>query len=139
MHRTAWALQVLLGVYFIAIGVVHLIVPEGLPDQLEWMYDLPTWAHWASGVAEILGGLGLILPGLTRIRPELTPLAAAGLTLVMLMAAVYHLSRGEAQNLVSNLVIAALAAFIAYVRWRRHPLGAPASEGRRHPRQGVPG
>jgi uncharacterized membrane protein YphA (DoxX/SURF4 family) len=124
MHRATWVLQILLGIYFIAIGVLHFVVPEGLPSQIEWMYDLPTWAHWVSGAAEILAGLGLLLPGLTGIRPELTPLAAAGLTVVMLLAAGWHLSRGETQNIVSNLVVGALTAFIAYVRWRRHPLPA---------------
>jgi uncharacterized membrane protein len=124
MHRTTWVLQIVLGIYFVAIGVMHFIVPEGLPAPLGWMYDLPTWAHWVSGIAEILGGLGLILPGLTRIRPELTPLAAAGLTLVMVMAAVYHLTRGEMVNIGTNLLVAALLVFIAWVRWRRHPLPA---------------
>jgi uncharacterized membrane protein len=124
MHRATWVLQIVFGLYFIAIGVMHFIVPDGLPAQLGWMYDLPTWAHWVSGVAEILGGLGLILPGVTGIRPELTPLAAAGLTVVMLLAAIYHLGRGEASNVVVNLVIAASMGFIAYVRWRRHSLPA---------------
>jgi putative oxidoreductase len=124
MHRATWVLQVVLGLYFIVIGVMHFVIPDGLPAQLGWMYDLPTWAHWVSGIAEILGGLGLILPGLTGIRPELTPLAAAGLTVVMLLAAVYHLARGEAANIVVNLLVAALTALIAYVRWRRHPLPA---------------
>jgi putative oxidoreductase len=122
MHRTTWVLQIVVGLYFIVIGVMHFIVPEGLPDQLDWMYDLPTWAHWLSGAAEILGGLGLLLPGITGIRPELTPLAAAGLTTIMLLAAAYHLSRGEMQNIAANLVVALLTAWIAYVRWRRHPL-----------------
>jgi uncharacterized membrane protein len=124
VHRVSWVIQIVFGIYFIAIGVLHLVVPDGLPAVTEWMYDLPTWLHYVSGTAEILGGLGLILPGLTRIRTELTPLAAAGLTLVMLLAAAWHLSRGEVQNLVSNLVIAVVLAFVAYVRWRRHPLPA---------------
>ena len=47
------------------------------------MYDLPAWLHWISGIAEILGGLGLILPGLFRIQTRLIPLAAGGLALVM--------------------------------------------------------
>jgi uncharacterized membrane protein len=123
VHRTAWVLQIVLGVYFVAIGVMHFIVPDGLPDQLDWMYELPTWLHYVSGAAEIAGGLGLILPGLTRIRPELVPAAAAGLVIVMLGAAVWHLPRGEMQNLVTNLLLAALLAFVAYVRWRVHPLG----------------
>jgi uncharacterized membrane protein len=51
-----------LGIYFVAIGLMHFSVPEGLPDQMARMYDLPTWLHVASGTAEILGGLGLVLP-----------------------------------------------------------------------------
>jgi uncharacterized membrane protein len=124
VHRVTWVLQIFFGIYFIAIGVLHFIVPEGLPTAMEWMYDLPTWMNYVSGTAEILGGLGLILPGLTKIRTELTPLAAAGLALVMLLAAFWHLPRAETQNVMSNLVIAAILAFVAYVRWRKHPLPA---------------
>ena len=122
MHRAAWVLQLLLGAYFIGSGVVHFVVPDGLPGTLEWMYDLPTWAHYVSGSAEILGGLGLILPGLTRIAPRLTPLAAAGLALVMLLAAIWHISRGEAPNTVGNIIVGGLLVFVASVRWRRQPL-----------------
>lgn len=127
MHKATWVIQFLLGVYFIAIGVLHFVVPEGLPEAMGWMYDLPAWLHYLSGAAEILGGLGLILPGLTGIRPELTPLAAAGLVLVMLLAAVWHLSRGELENVVGNLVVAGVLAAVAYVRWRTHPLTARRS------------
>ena len=124
MHRSVWVLQVALGVYFVAIGVLHLVVPDGLPAPLGWMYDLPTWVHYLSGTAEILGGLGLILPGWTRIMPELTAVAASKLAVVMLAAAGWHLTRGEVQNLTSNLVLAAILALIGYVRWRTHPLPA---------------
>lgn len=124
MHRAAWVLQIVLGIYFVVAGVMHFVVPDRLPATLEWMYDLPTWAHYVSGVAEILGGLGLILPGLTGVRPELTPLAATGLALVMLFAAVWHTTRGEAPNVVSNVIVGALLVFVASVRWRRAPLTA---------------
>ena len=122
MNPFVWLLQIVLGVYFVAIGVLHLVVPEGLPGQMAWMYDLPTWLHVLSGTAEVLGGLGLVLPALTRIKPQLTPLAATGLAVVMVLAAAWHLPRGETQNLVSNLVLAVLLALIAYVRWRKHPI-----------------
>jgi putative oxidoreductase len=122
MNRFVWVLQILLGVYFIAIGVMHFVVPAGLPEQLEWMYDLSDPLHVAAGIAEILGGLGLILPGLTGLYPELTILAALGLVLVMIGAAVYHAGRGEGANIVVNLLNAAVLAFIAYQRWRPHPL-----------------
>jgi uncharacterized membrane protein len=122
MHRLAWVVQVVLGVYFVAIGVMHFVVPEGLPEQMAWMYDLPTWLHVASGVAEILGGLGLVLPAATRIRPELTPLAAAGLAIVMLFAALWHVPRGEVPSIAFTLVLAAVLVWLARVRWRSHPI-----------------
>ena len=122
MNIVLWILQYLLGIYFIFTGVIHFIVPPGLPQQMAWMYELLPSLHYLSGAAEILGGLGLILPGLIRIQSRLTYLAALGLVLVMLGAAVWHVSRGEFQNIIMNLVLAGLAGFIAYGRWRLSPL-----------------
>lgn len=122
MNIVLWILQVLLGIYFIFVGVTHFIVPPGLPEPMSWMYELPTWLHYLSGTAEILGGLGLILPGLTKIQTRLTPLAGAGLVLVMIGALVWHLQRGEFQNIFFNVVLAVLAGFVAYGRWRLSPL-----------------
>jgi len=82
------------------------------------MYDLSPWLHAITGAAELLAAMGLILPGLTRIQPRLTPLAAFGLMLVMLGAIVFHILRGEIGNAVLNVVVAGLAAFVAYGRWR---------------------
>ena len=124
MHKLAWVLQIVFGAYFVASGVMHFVVPEGLPEPMAWMYELPMWLHYASGTAEILGGLGLVLPGLTRIKTGLTPLAAGGLAAVMLLAAAWHLPRGETQSIATNLVVAAVMALLAYVRWRTHPLPA---------------
>ena len=122
MNNLLWILQILLGIYFFVTGIVHFILPPNLPDVMAWMYDLPGWLHYLSGAAEILGGLGLILPGLTRIQTRLTPLAAAGLVVVMIGAMAYHINRGEIQNLFMNLVLALLLAIVAYGRWRSHPL-----------------
>lgn len=119
-----WAIQIIFGIYFIAIGIMHFVVPDGLPAPMEWMYDLSDTLHYISGTAEILGGLGLILPGLTRINPALTVVAAAGLALVMVAAAVYHLGRGEAQNIVTNIVIAIVMIYLAYARLNLTPLEA---------------
>ena len=122
MKTLLWVLQGVLGVYFVGVGVSHFIVPPGLPAPMAWMYELPRGLHYFSGTVEILGGLGLILPGLTRIRTGLTPLAAAGLVLVMVGATVWHAQRGEFFNIVQNVLLAAIAGFIAYGRWRLHPL-----------------
>jgi uncharacterized membrane protein YphA (DoxX/SURF4 family) len=122
VHRLLWLLQIVFGVYFVAMGIMHFTLPDGLPEAMSWMYELPETLHIVSGTAEILGGLGLILPGLTRIRPELTWMAAFGLAIVMLGAAVWHIGRGEFMQMALNVVTLAVLAFIGYGRLRLHPL-----------------
>lgn len=122
MHRLLWALQIVLGLVFVVFGIQHFVVPAGLPDQLSWMYDLSDTLHYIAGTAEILGGLGLILPGLTRIATWLIPLAAVGLAVTMLGATVWHVGREEYLNIVGNLILVLLLAFVAFGRWRIRPL-----------------
>ena len=71
------------------------------------------------GASEFAGALGLLVPALTRIKPLLTPLAAAGLVLVMALAALFHISRAEWGALPFNAVLGGLAAFVAWGRRRR--------------------
>lgn len=130
MKRGLWIAQWVAGLFFIWMGIMHFVVPEGLPDQLGWMYDLSDPLHVITGTAELLGGLGLILPAVTRIQPQLVPLAAAGLALLMLGAVVYHLGRGEGVNIITNLLWVAVTGFIAYGRTRLHPI-APRDHGGR--------
>jgi uncharacterized membrane protein len=82
-NTVLWILQWFFGIYFILVGIMHFVVPDGLPSAMEWMYGLSATTHLIVGIAEVLGGLGLILPSVTRIRPELTVYAAGGLVLVM--------------------------------------------------------
>lgn len=126
MNVLLWFLQILLAVYFGFTGVMHFIVPPGLPGPMAWMYALSPWLNVLSGTAEILAAFGLILPGLTRIQPRLAPLAGLGLVLVMAGAVVFHLGRGEMASIVMNVVLALLAGFVAYGRWRLRPI--PAGE-----------
>lgn len=126
MNRLLWVLQIFLGLFFIVFGILHFAVPEGLPEPTEWMYELSDGLHLVSGVAEILGGLGLILPAVTGIRPELTVWAAAGLAIVMVGAAIWHAGRGEMVQIFLNLVNAAVLVFVAYGRARLAPLPARA-------------
>jgi uncharacterized membrane protein len=122
VNRLLWVLQIFFGVFFVAMGIIHFVVPEGLPEAMGWMYELSDGLHIVSGIAEILGGLGLILPAVTGIMPELTVWAAVGLVLVMVGAVIWHGSRGEATQIVLNLISAAILAFVAYGRARLHPL-----------------
>lgn len=122
MHTFLWILQFILGLYFLSTGAIHFILPEGLPSPMSWMYELSPLLHWVSGIAEILGGLGLILPGLLKIRPELTRFAALGLVFVMVGAASWHLYRGEYVNIAQNAILAILVGFLAYGRSKLVPL-----------------
>jgi uncharacterized membrane protein len=110
------------GLYFIAIGAMHFILPEGLPAQMSWMYELDDTLHMITGVAEILGGLGLILPSVTRVAPWLTPLAAIGLMVVMVGAVVWHVGREETVNVALNVVNLIVLGYLAYGRWRLAPI-----------------
>ena len=84
---------------------------------MAWTEDFTDGQAKAIGVVEVLGALGLILPAALDIAPILTPIAAAGLAVSQLLAAVVHVRRGEKQMLPINLVLAALAAFVAVMRF----------------------
>jgi uncharacterized membrane protein YphA (DoxX/SURF4 family) len=123
MKYVLWVLQVLLGLAFVAAGFPKLIQPFAeLAQQLAWVSDVPEGLVRFIGVAEVLGGLGLILPAATRILPWLTPVAAAGLALDMLLATLFHLVRGEGGVGVVPLLLGLLAALVAYGRWRMVPI-----------------
>ncbi len=122
MNILLWVLQIVFGLYFLFVGIMHFVVPPGLPAMLGWMYDLSPTLHSISGAAEIMGGLGLILPAVTRIQTRLVVWAAAGLAVVMVLATIFHLLRGEWPNLVMTLINAAAMAFVAYGRARLAPL-----------------
>jgi hypothetical protein len=85
---------------------------------------MPGWFLRFIGVAELLGGLGLILPSLLRIRPGLTPLAAAGLVIIMAGATGMTLAAGAVGPAMFPLAVGLLLVFVAYGRWRLLPVRA---------------
>jgi hypothetical protein len=118
-----WVLQVLLAVAFAGAGAAKLFTPIAeLGAKMAWVNAVPEGLVRFIGASELLGALGLILPALTRIKPGLTALAAAGLTAVMLLAAPFHLSRGEGGAIVPNLILGGLAAFVAWGRFKKAPI-----------------
>ena len=118
MTYALWIVQGLLAALFLFAGGMKLVLPL---DKLTGPFPLPGWLIRFIGVCEVLGALGLILPGIFRIRPGLTPLAAAGLVIIMIGATVVTLVGGMVAVAVMNVVVALLAAFVAYGRWRQAP------------------
>jgi hypothetical protein len=120
MNVALWVVQWLLALFLVLASSVPklFLPPEMLPPP---PIPLPRELILFIGLAELLGSLGLILPGLTRIRPELTPLAAAGLVLITIGATGYQLAAGEPGNAVFAAVIGLLCAFVAYGRWKLVP------------------
>ncbi len=123
MTYALWIIQILLALMFLFAGGTKLVLPPevlasmGSPNQI----PLPGWFVRFIGVAEVLGALGLILPGLLRIKPWLTPLAAAGLFVNMIGATALTVAADGLAAGVIPLVVGLLAAFVAYGRWRLAP------------------
>ena len=119
MTYVLWIVQVLLALLFLFTGGMKLVLPI---EELTAQTPLPGLFVQFIGVAEVLGALGLVLPGLLRIRPGLTPLAAAGLVIIMIGATVITPMVADAALALIPLVVGLLAAFVAYGRWRLAPL-----------------
>ena len=127
LHYTLWTFQVLLALLFLFAGVSKLVMPaEKLTAQSP---ELSATFLRFIGVVETLGGLGLVLPGLLKTKTGLTPLAAAGLVVVMIGAVVVSYQMMGIQGVPVPLVTGILAAFIAYGRWRLVPLPERRSGG----------
>jgi len=125
MNKALWAAQVLVGFAFLMGGGMKMVTPhEALAADMSWVTHVPAAAVKLIGLLEVLGAFGLILPSALRIKPWLTPLAAAGLLLTMLSAAAVHIAIGEAHMIAPPFVLGALAAFIAWGRYKRHPISA---------------
>jgi len=119
MTYALWVLQVLLGLLFIFAGGSKLVMPI---EEMTREVAMPGWFLRGIGVCELLGGLGLILPGLFRIRTGLTPLAAAGLVIIMIGATVVTVTTMGLGMALVPFVVGVLTAFVAYARWRVAPL-----------------
>jgi hypothetical protein len=119
MTCALWIVQGLLALTFLFAGGTKRILPI---EEMTKDVALPGLFLRLLGMAEVLGAIGLILPGLLRIRPGLTPLAAAGLVVIMIGATVTNLASGDVAMAPIPLVVGLLAAFVAYGRWRLAPL-----------------
>lgn len=127
VHAILWSVQVLLALFFVAAGAPK-VIGRGL-DQWTGFSDLPRGLVVLIGVTEVLGAAGLVLPMATGVLPWLTPVAALGLVVTVLMAAGFHVRADEWLPAAETALWASIAIVVAIGRWEliASPADAPAA------------
>lgn len=122
LHISLWLVQILLAGMFGMAGFMKSTLPiPVLSQKLAWTSSLPHLTRFI-GIYELAAAIGLILPAAFRIMPKLTPLAASGLVAIMILAVPIHIHRGEANVIGIPVALGALAAFVAWGRFRAVPI-----------------
>jgi uncharacterized membrane protein YphA (DoxX/SURF4 family) len=119
MNTALWIIQGLLAAMFAVAGLTKLTQPkEKLENQMPWTKDFSMNTIKFIGLSELLGAIGIIIPWLTGIAPILTPVAALGICLIMVLATItVHLRSKEYKQAGMNTILFFLAAFVAYGRF----------------------
>jgi hypothetical protein len=120
-----WIVQGLLALTFVGTAVWKVFTP--IPDlaaKIPWAGQVSPGLLYSTAVFDLLGGLGVVLPSVTRVKPGLTVLAALGCAALQVCAIVFHVSRGEAANTPFNFFLVALALFVAWGRRSKAPISA---------------
>ncbi|GLU48371.1 DoxX family protein [Nocardiopsis ansamitocini] len=113
---TLWGIQWILASVFVGGGAWKLITPVAqLAEVFPWVGETPLALLYVTSGLDILGGLGVLLPALTRVKPQLTALAALGCSALQVCAIAFHLFRGET-DVAFNVVLALLSAFVVWGR-----------------------
>jgi hypothetical protein len=122
-----WIVQGLLALTFAGAGIWKLTTPiPELAAKMPWMGQVSPSFLYLTAAFDVVGGVGVLLPSVTRIRPELTVVAALGCAALQAAAIVFHFSRGEGANTPFNFVLVALALVVAWGRRSRAPIAACA-------------
>lgn len=121
-HISLWIVQILLAGIFLMVGFMKTATPiEELTKTVPLAAEMP-WLIRFIGISELAAGLGLLLPAALRILPRLTVLAAAALSLVMVLALLFHVMRGEYSAIGTNILLGALAGLVAWGRLLKAPI-----------------
>jgi uncharacterized membrane protein YphA (DoxX/SURF4 family) len=119
MNLVVWIVTGLLAALFLVSGTSKLARSKeqlAADPRMGWAEAMPAGLIKVIGASEVLGALGLVLPGAVEVATGLVPAAAVGLAVIMALAVVTHLRRGEAQTAAFDVVLLALAIFVAVER-----------------------
>lgn len=124
MNVALWIVAGLVAAVFLFAGGNKLVIPyEKLAKAPGggWVNQFSPGFVKALGALEVLGAAGVILPGALGIVPVLVPLAAVGLAVIMIGAAIIMVRRGEPRHALLNVFYLALAVFVAWGRFGPTP------------------
>jgi putative oxidoreductase len=126
LHGSLWVAQILLALAYGMAGLMKSTqpIPSLVQNGIGWAPDVPFALLRFIGISELAGAIGVVLPAATGILPWLTPMAAAGLTLVQGLAIVFHLTRGEVQAFPINLMLGGLSLFVLWGRTKVVPVAS---------------
>ena len=123
MNVVLWIVQALLGLMFTGTGLWKMVTPvASLAAKMPWMGEVSPAFLYMTATFDLLGGLGIILPSVTRIQPKLAVWAAVGCAALQASAVVFHASRGEGAKTPFNVVLIALSLFVAWGRQWKAPI-----------------
>ena len=124
LHIGLWVVQGLLAAAFGMAGFMKLTAPiEQLAENgMSFVNDYSVGMVRFIGISELLGALGLIIPAAFRFKTFLTPLAAVGLAIIMILATSYHIGANE--PIIGSVVFFVLTTFIAWGRFKLAPIQA---------------
>ncbi|WP_166846054.1 DoxX family protein [Isoptericola sp. BMS4] len=117
MEIALWIVSGLLAALYLLVGAVKFARGRALRARMGWVEDFPDPAVRFIGLAESAGAIGVVAPWAADVAPVLTPVAAAGLVLLQLLAIRVHVRRGETSQLGINVLLLLMAAFVAVGRF----------------------
>ncbi|TWI44391.1 DoxX-like protein [Pseudoduganella flava] len=134
LNRSLWFAQFFVAFVFLASGLSKLFLPiPELAAMMTWPGQYPVAFVRSIGLVDMAGGIGIVLPSLTRIRPWLTVLAALCCVVLQMLAIAFHASRGEFSVLPLNFLLLPLCAFVLWGRGKRMPIASRGATAA-HPR-----
>jgi putative oxidoreductase len=123
LNIALWIVQGLTAALMLMSAFMKIATPiPELSAKWKWTGELPQQVVRMLGIVDLLGGIGIILPAILKIKPGLTPLAAVGVVLLMISATVFHISRGESSVIAFNIILMLFASFIAWGRYKKLPI-----------------
>lgn len=123
LNVALWIVQLLLSLTLAGGAIWKVGMPtQELAKNMPWMGEVSPAFLYTTALFDLLGGLGLILPSATRIRPGLTPIAALACIALMVAAIIFHVARGEAADTPFNFLLIALLVFVYWGRKTKVPI-----------------